>query len=126
MSVHGNIKDLKGNRYGSLTVLELTDLKLEHKRGAVWKCLCDCGNICYKTSGDLQDKRRLTCSCGCQSKRKRKFPNKFVAKEPLTRGENVRNVFAKRLMERFKDAAFAEELQKGIREVLAELNSENK
>lgn len=78
--MHGNIINLKGERFGSLTVLGLTDLKTPSKRGTVWECRCDCGNICYKTSGDLRDKRRKTVSCGCHNKGGRKFPNKFVSK----------------------------------------------
>lgn len=120
--MHGNIKDLQGNRYGNLTVLELTDLKLEKKRGAVWKCLCDCGNICYKTSTDLQDKRRLTCSCGCMSKRKRVFPNKFVKKESLKGKDKARVEFSEKLLEHFKDADYIEELKVGVASVLSELN----
>lgn len=73
--MHKNIINLKGERFGNLTVLALTDLKTPNKRGAVWEYRCDCGNTCYKTSGDLRDKRRKTVSCGCQNKGGRKFPN---------------------------------------------------
>lgn len=82
--MHKNIIDLKGERFGSLTVLGLTDLKTPKKRSAVWECKCDCGNICYKTSTDLRDKRRKTVSCGCQNKGERKFPNKFVSKTEVS------------------------------------------
>ena len=82
--MHKNIIDLKEERFGSLTVLGLTDLKTPKKRSAVWECKCDCGNICYKTSADLRDKRRKTVSCGCQNKGGRKFPNKFVSKTEVS------------------------------------------
>ena len=78
--MHKNIVDLKGQRFGNLEVLNLTDLRLPKKRGAVWECRCDCNTICYKTSGDLRDSRRKTVSCGCMNKGGRKFPNKFVSK----------------------------------------------
>lgn len=78
--MHGNINDLKGQRFGNLEVIGLTDLKTQKHRCAVWECKCDCGNTCYKTSTDLQDKRRKTWSCGCMTKGKRQFPNKFVSK----------------------------------------------
>ena len=120
--MHGNVKDLQGERYGNLTVLELTDLKLENKRGAVWKCMCDCGNICYKTSTDLRDKRRLTCSCGCMTKGHRKFPNKFVKKETLKGKDKARIEFAERLLEKYKDAEFIDELKVGVADLLSELN----
>lgn len=54
--------DLKGKRYGRLTVLELT---AERKRNgaAVWKCHCDCGKEVNVSSGNLN--RGATTSCGC-------------------------------------------------------------
>ena len=53
--------DLAGQRFGKLIALEPT----EQRNGSfiVWKCKCDCGNICYVTSSNL--KRNLTRSCGC-------------------------------------------------------------
>lgn len=88
--MHANSKDLTGQRFGSLVVLELTDLRLKNKRTNVWKCRCDCGNICYKTSDTLKDKRHKTCSCGCQNKSRRSFPNKFVSKEEVEREKLLR------------------------------------
>ena len=124
--MHGNIDNIKGNRYGNLIVLELTELKLANKRGAVWKCQCDCGNICYKTAGDLKDKRRKTCSCGCMSRSKRKFPNKFVEKESLTRVEKARIEFVDLLLERLKEAPYIDELTSESQILLDELNGEEK
>lgn len=39
----GKIKDLTGQRFGKLTVVEFTG-KTVPGRGAIWKCKCDCGN----------------------------------------------------------------------------------
>jgi hypothetical protein len=55
--------NLINKQFGKLTVLEKTDRRI--RGNIVWKCLCDCGNICfyptsYLTSGD-------TNSCGCLS-----------------------------------------------------------
>ncbi|WP_346207600.1 hypothetical protein NSS91_15960 [Caldifermentibacillus hisashii] len=56
--------DLKGKRFGRLTVLEELP---ERKNGkVVWRCRCDCGNVVnvvstYLTSGQ-------TTSCGCVKK----------------------------------------------------------
>ena len=116
--MHGNTEDLKGNRYGSLTVLELTELKRGSRRGAIWKCRCDCGNICYKTATDLKDPRRKTCSCGCQSRRKLTYPNKFVEKEHITKADKARKELAELILMKFKDAAYFDELEKGINEIL--------
>lgn len=95
--MHKNTIDLANQRFGNLTVLELTDMKTEKKRCSVWKCQCDCGNICYKTGSDLRDTRRKTWSCGCKTKGNRKFPDKFVKKETLKRDDRVRIEFADRL-----------------------------
>ena len=56
-----NIKNLVGQKFGKLTVLELTDIR---KNGSpVWICKCDCGNITYVTSNCLT--KGDTKSCGC-------------------------------------------------------------
>lgn len=56
-----SIKDLKGQRFGKLVVLEITE---QRNRGAVvWKCQCDCGNTVYVSSKNLQGGD--TQSCGC-------------------------------------------------------------
>ena len=47
-----------GQKYEKLTVLERMDGK--------WKCRCDCGNICYKTTSDLLRKLHGVKSCGCK------------------------------------------------------------
>lgn len=57
----GKMKDLMGQRFGKLTVIECMG-KLDGRRYS-WKCICDCGNeIIVQTS-------RLTSgntkSCGC-------------------------------------------------------------
>lgn len=57
----GKIKDLTGQKFGSLTVLEITDER--RNRQVVWKCQCDCGNITYVVGGSLRNGH--TQSCGC-------------------------------------------------------------
>lgn len=52
--------DLTGKRFGRLLVLGEPQIGT---RGTVWKCLCDCGNICYKVSSDMVHGN--TSSCGC-------------------------------------------------------------
>lgn len=47
----GKALDLKGQKFNQLLVVEKTK---ERKNGCVvWKCRCDCGNICFKRSSDL-------------------------------------------------------------------------
>lgn len=55
-------ENLEGNRYGRLTVLEITQER-KSNGAAVWRCRCDCGNEAYVSSGNL--KRGTTTSCGC-------------------------------------------------------------
>ncbi len=119
----GHVKDLTGKRFGNLVVLELTELQLKYHRGAVWKCRCDCGKICLKTSTHLQDKRNVTMSCGCKSKVKRPdSTDKYVNIVHISYKERARNVFAERLLEYFKDSPFIEELTEGVHHVLEKEN----
>lgn len=57
------IKDLTGKRFGYLIVLEKTEKR--DSGGVVWKCKCDCGNICYIPTSNLN--RNHTRSCGCKT-----------------------------------------------------------
>lgn len=61
-----NTKDKTGQRIGSLTVLGPTDQR--QSGSIVWKCQCDCGNICYIPTSNLS--REHTTSCGCQQYKK--------------------------------------------------------
>lgn len=59
-----NFKDLTGQKRGLLTILEPT----EQRAGTniVWKCKCECGNICYVSSNNLNKNIVThTKSCGC-------------------------------------------------------------
>ena len=57
----GKIKDLTGQKFGKLTVLEITPER--RNRQVVWKCQCDCGNIVYIVGSSLRNGH--TQSCGC-------------------------------------------------------------
>lgn len=56
-------KRLIGKRFGRLVVLEATDKRISGD--IVWKCKCDCGNITYVSTGNLEAKEHFTASCGC-------------------------------------------------------------
>lgn len=58
-----NLKNLLGNKYNMLTVIEYAGLTKEGK--AQWKCLCDCGNTNIVSAANLKKKGRSTQSCGC-------------------------------------------------------------
>ena len=56
-----HIKDLKGQRFGRLTVVGLYE---EQIGGNVkWNCLCDCGNITIGRSCDLRSGQKQSCGC---------------------------------------------------------------
>lgn len=55
-------QDLTGKRFGKLTVLCKTDTR---RRGAsLWRCQCDCGNICEKPTSELNAGFATSCGCG--------------------------------------------------------------
>ena len=58
-----NRENIIGNKYGKLTVLEITNKKSENGTHLYYKCQCDCGNITYATGNNL--KLGNVSSCGC-------------------------------------------------------------
>lgn len=64
------MEDFTGRVFGRLTVLSHEN---KRKNGyIVWKCQCECGNICYKKSLDLKTSYG---SCGCYTIEKSKEHN---------------------------------------------------
>jgi len=57
------IKDLTGEKYGKLKVIKNSGRKT-NANNVIWECQCDCGNITYVPSGDLQKEYGGTKSCG--------------------------------------------------------------
>lgn len=64
-----NTKDLTGQTFGRLTVLNPTDQRAKNG-GVIWECACICGNICHKSANYLKNKNNNTRSCGCLAKEK--------------------------------------------------------
>ena len=60
------VRDLTSQRFGRLVALEPTDKR--SGLSVVWRCRCDCGNVCEVASGNLRSGR--TRSCGCLRKEK--------------------------------------------------------
>lgn len=54
-------QDLTGKRFGKLTVLCKSDNR--RRKATMWRCQCDCGNICEKPTGELNS--GFATSCGC-------------------------------------------------------------
>ena len=57
------VENLKGKRFGRLTVVASTFLREPANKSAIWKCKCDCGKTTYVNSDALKSGR--TKSCGC-------------------------------------------------------------
>lgn len=69
----GTVRDLTGQVFGKMTVLEYVGIL---KRHSVWKCRCECGNIKRVLGSNLVS--GVTASCGCQSAitKRRRSPTK--------------------------------------------------
>ncbi len=57
---HHPIKDISGQRFGKLIAIKPSG---KTKKGTVWLCKCDCGNVVTVQQGELHSGR--TQSCGC-------------------------------------------------------------
>jgi hypothetical protein len=54
------MKDLTGQRFGMLTVLQREGTKNGH---VTWLCECDCGNMSIVRGSDLHSGKAATCGC---------------------------------------------------------------
>lgn len=61
----GKIKDLTGNRYGQLVVLECLGVRNDYgSHGSMlWSCVCDCGQESIKSTALLGTGRVNSCGC---------------------------------------------------------------
>ena len=68
----GKLKDLTGQRFGKLTVIERAEDHIEcnGKHRVQWKCLCDCGNTVSVRSSSLTSGNNV--SFGCMPKGRKK------------------------------------------------------
>lgn len=67
------VKDISGQRFGRLTVVELTGKKTK-SGNAIWLCQCDCGKFTEADSGSLRVGDKV--SCGCYTKDRMSVLNK--------------------------------------------------
>lgn len=77
--------DITGYRFGKLKVIEKTNIRPERAadNGAfLWKCICDCGNICYYSRYSLIGSNGVQ-SCGCLYKENRGLTYKKYNKYDL-------------------------------------------
>lgn len=66
----GKLKDLTGQKFGKLTVIERTKNQGKH---TVWVCKCECGNIKIIRGSSLTSKNTLSCGCLVKDKVKKMF-----------------------------------------------------
>lgn len=55
--------NLVDREFERLTVIRETTDRLSGGGGVVWECECDCGTICYATSGQLNSGHKRSCGC---------------------------------------------------------------
>lgn len=58
-----NRENIIGNKYGKLTVLEITDKTSKNGTHLYYKCKCECGNITYVTGNNLKIGNVISCGC---------------------------------------------------------------
>ena len=72
-------KDLTGKKFGYLTVLAPTE---DRQNGSiVWKCQCDCGNICYIPTSNLSSGHTKSCGCSTYTMSGEKLRLKLTGKK---------------------------------------------
>lgn len=91
----GKVKDLTGQRFGRLTVIDRVEdfiSKNGHHR-AKWKCQCDCGNTCEVVGTNLTTEKTKSCGCYQLEKLREKIfddltDKRFGRLTVIQRGEN--------------------------------------
>lgn len=85
-------KSIIGEKFGCLTVLSETNKRYE--RNIIYKCKCDCGEICYKNGGSLTSGHIKHCSANCpilkqeHTNSKKILNKKFGLLTPIKQVEN--------------------------------------
>lgn len=63
--IHAKTRETKllGQKFGKLTVIEYIGKIPEYCNANIWKCECDCGNIIYATTSNLNSGHIKSCGC---------------------------------------------------------------
>ena len=61
-SVNINSKKLIDKKFNKLTILDVCERR-DYKGGLIYKCICDCGNICFIPINSLKDNNVKSCGC---------------------------------------------------------------
>ena len=79
--------NLINQKFNRLLVMEKTD---QRKSGSiVWKCLCDCGNICYVSTRDLKSNNTKSCGCLNNDRRKERILKYNDINNPYFEGQKI-------------------------------------
>lgn len=104
-------QNIKGKRFGNLTVLEPTNRRDKNNGSVVWRCVCDCGNLKETTEAEL--KRGAVRSCGCIAQKFSRENGKKVLTEQAkkvcvenTRLDNLTAATAKNNTSGYKGVTF--------------------
>lgn len=64
----GKFKDLTGQKFGDLLVIKRIDnyVMPSGKQDIQWECICNCGNVCNKTTTFLLHSKCVNLHCGCK------------------------------------------------------------
>lgn len=80
-----NFKDLTGQKFGRLTVIEHEGYKIypNGEKATLWKCICDCGKEVIVRSGQLSSKKTQSCGCLRNDRVKEKLCTHKMTKSQL-------------------------------------------
>lgn len=110
--LHKFIDDIRGNRYGRLTVVEF--LYSQYKK-TYWICVCDCGTMLIRQRNGIIHKTKYEKSCGCSRKehllnmnkskwfREKKSREKRGKANPQWRGDKVGYAALHEWVKRYKE-----------------------
>lgn len=72
----GKIKDITGQRFGRLMLLERLPKYKNNK--TYYRCLCDCGNECFASGSHLAEGSVKSCGCLVSESARKRMINKFT------------------------------------------------
>lgn len=116
-------QNIKGERFGNLTVLEPTNRRDKNNGSVVWRCVCDCGNLKETTEADL--KRGAVRSCGCIARKFSRENGKKVLTEQAkkvcvenTRLDNLTAATAKNNTSGYKGVTWDNSRKKWVAQIV--------
>ncbi len=111
-------KDLTGQKFNLLTVIELSTRRANNG-GMYWKCECDCGTLKEVTSQSLLNGTSKSCGCSCkpypsEDLTGQKF-NRLLAVEKLLTRDKKNNIIYRCLCDCGKEKVVSASSLKGNR-----------